>query len=128
MESKAKLNIGSTTMTADQITSALGVNADVSWSAGEIDPRTNRAHVESRWGYRAKGGDDTFESHIEDILKFADSHEDQLRSLASSCSFNIYCMVVTEGGQAGVVVTPAIAARLSRHGIWLILDIHGDEQ
>lgn len=68
--------------------------------------------------------DGNLESNILEIVSFLDDRANTFQELRQSCDVDLFCMLSTNNGQGGALLSDAMMRRLVFYGLSIVFDVY----
>lgn len=121
---KATLRVFSDELSLEELTAVMGLPSSGGHTKGESKKRSVKSWSSSYWPLESKSSSEWVEDHIEELVNWLESKSEDYARIRSSCFADLFCLVATIGGQAGVVIHRDLMPRLIALGLSVVLDIH----
>ncbi|MEV0537202.1 DUF4279 domain-containing protein [Kitasatospora sp. NPDC050463] len=125
--SAGSLRITSRTLTADQITVAIGLVPDDHYEHGHLAiPCTDTfQHEYSTWILKSGLGNDRWlDEHAAALVRKLKGREEALALLAADCELEIFLGFGSENGQGGCAIPARLLKEIGLLGLDIVLDLY----
>lgn len=124
LDIRVSLRVSSEVVSLKELERLLG-RASSGHSKGDAFSRGSKKRSQTVWILESsRSPRENMEEHINEILCFIDGKKPEFTYLGSTCSFNLFCMLSSENGQGGAVLSPQILSRVSDYNLELVLDVY----
>ncbi|QEI11846.1 DUF4279 domain-containing protein [Cellvibrio japonicus] len=125
LEVKATLRVFSEYYDLSQLNGFLGESTK-GFSKGDSYSR-DKTREKSFWSFESKiSPSEKFEIHIIDIINFFKEKEAIFSILYNQCEIDIFCMLSSNNGQGGFILSHQLADELSKRQLNIVFDVYAD--
>ncbi len=126
LELKVTLRISSKEHTLLDLERILGKPSN-GYSKGDIYSRNKIKREQSLWALESSSLPNAdFESHLNEIIDFLDNKKKKLSDLRGKCELDIFCMLSSDNGQGGAVLSSQVMKKISQYRLDIILDVYAE--
>lgn len=126
LEFKATLRVTSTKHSFEQLRNFLG-EPTKGFSLGDVFSNDNKKRKHTYWALEStRSPNGQLESHLEELLDYVDSRSTLFNNIKQECDIDIFCMLSSDNGQGGAVLSSRVMKRLSSCGFDLVFDVYAE--
>ena len=125
LEFKATLRVCSETHSLKSLITAFGESGRA-YSLGDVV--SGRKKTKTYWSKRSSlPSAENVDLHLSELLDFLDLRKSKLADMPKDCEMDIFCMLSSNNGQGGAILSSKVLKRLSSHDVNLVLDVYCED-